>query len=121
VLLGTLWVVGLMGWTGIPFNPANIMMLPLVIGIGITNGIHILNRFAEERNPSILAKSTGKAVFVSGLTTIVGFGSLVLAQHQGIRSLGLVMALGTTTCMVAGLTVLPAILTLRYRHAAKVP
>jgi uncharacterized protein len=121
VFLGTLWVVGLMGWTGIPFNPANIMMLPLVIGIGITNGIHILNRFAEERNPSILAKSTGKAVFVSGLTTIVGFGSLVLAQHQGIRSLGLVMALGTTTCMVAGLTVLPAILTLRYRQAAKAP
>lgn len=111
--LGTLWVAGLMGWCGVPFNPANIMMLPLVIGIGITNGIHILNRFAEERDPSILAKSTGKAVFVSALTTVVGFGSLVLAEHQGIRSLGVVMALGTTTCMIAGLTVLPAILTLR--------
>ena len=118
VLLGNLWVVGVMGWTNVPFNPANIMMLPLVIGIGITNGIHILNRFAEERNPSILAKSTGKAVFVSGLTTIVGFGSLLLAEHQGIRSLGLVMSLGTATCMVAGLTVLPAILTLRGRRAA---
>lgn len=114
--LGTVWVMGLMGWTGLPFNPANVMMLPLVIGIGITNGIHILNRFAEEKNPSILAKSTGKAVFVSGLTTIVGFGSLLLAQHTGIRSLGLVMALGTTTCMVAGLTVLPAILTLLGRR-----
>ncbi len=113
VALGTLWVVGLMGWTGFSFNPANIMMLPLVIGIGITNGIHILNRFAEEKNPSILAKSTGKAVFVSGLTTVAGFGSLVLAEHQGIRSLGFIMAVGTTTCMVAGLTVLPAILTLR--------
>ena len=118
VLLGNLWVVGVMGWTNVPFNPANIMMLPLVIGIGITNGIHILNRFAEERNPSILAKSTGKAVFVSGLTTIVGFGSLLLAEHQGIRSLGLVMSLGTATCMVAGLTVLPAILTLRGRREA---
>ncbi|MBN9692176.1 MAG: MMPL family transporter [Verrucomicrobia bacterium] len=113
--LGTLWIVGIMGWVGVPFNPANIMMLPLVIGIGITNGIHILNRFAEEKNPSILAKSTGKAVFVSGLTTVAGFGSLVLAEHQGIRSLGFIMAFGTATCMTAGLTVLPALLTVGER------
>jgi len=119
VVLGTLWVVGLMGWLGVSFNPANIMMLPLVIGIGITNGIHILNRFAEEQNPSILAKSTGKAVFVSGLTTVAGFSSLVFAEHQGIRSLGFVMAFGTTTCLVAGLTVLPAILTLLLRHKSR--
>ena len=110
--IGFLWLCGLMGWFHIPFNPANIMTLPLVIGIGVTNGIHILNRYAEERNPGILAKSTGKAVFVSGLTTMSGFGSLILAQHQGIRSLGEVMTLGVATCMVAGLTFLPAVLTL---------
>ncbi len=108
--IGTLWLVGLMGAMGIPFNPANIMTLPLVIGIGVTNGIHILNRFAEEQNPGILAKSTGKAVLVSGLTTIAGFGSLILAEHQGIRSLGYVMATGTAACMLAGLTFLPALL-----------
>ncbi|MBN8246888.1 MAG: MMPL family transporter [Verrucomicrobia bacterium] len=119
VMLGSFWVMGFMGWTGLSFNPANVMMLPLVIGIGITNGIHILNRFAEERNPSLLARSTGKAVFLSGLTTIVGFGSLVLADHQGIRSLGEIMAAGTTTCMIAGLTVLPAILTLRVQRASR--
>ena len=110
VFIGAVWMGGIMGWRGIPFNPANIMTLPLVVGVGVTNGIHILNRFAEERNPSILAKSTGKAVLVSGLTTIAGFGSLVLAEHQGIASLGFVMAVGTTTCMVAGLTFLPALL-----------
>ena len=99
------------------------MTLPLVIGIGVTNGIHILNRFAEEKNPSILAKSTGKAVLVSGLTTIVGFGSLVIAEHQGIQSLGWVMAVGTATCMIAGLTFLPALLTLmgRRREAVTSP
>ena len=59
VAIGTVWMVGFMGWSGIPFNPANIMTLPLVVGIGVTNGIHILNRFAEERNPTILARSTG--------------------------------------------------------------
>jgi hopanoid biosynthesis associated RND transporter like protein HpnN len=110
VAIGTLWMVGLMGWARIPFNPANIMTLPLVIGIGVTNGIHILNRFAEEANPGIFTKSTGKAVLVSGLTTIAGFGSLILARHQGINSLGYVMAAGTAACMIAGLTFLPALL-----------
>lgn len=116
--IGAIWMIGFMGWSDIPFNPANIMTLPLVIGIGVTNGIHILNRFAEERNPSILAKSTGKAVLISGLTTIAGFGSLLIAEHQGIRSLGAVMAVGTATCMIAGLTFLPALLTLMARRHA---
>ena len=111
VFLGFLWMLGLMGFSDIPFNPANIMTLPLVIGIGVTNGIHILNRFAEEQNPGILAKSTGKAVLVSGLTTVAGFGSLIIAKHQGIASLGFIMSLGVSTCMLAGLTMLPALLT----------
>ena len=108
-------MVGFMAWAGIPFNPANIMTLPLVVGIGVTNGIHILNRFSEEKNPSILARSTGLAVLVSGLTTIAGFGSLILAKHQGIESLGYVMAVGTATCMIAALTFLPAVLQLLLR------
>lgn len=110
--LGTLWLIGLMGWFGLPFNPANIMTLPLVIGIGVTNGIHILNRYAEERTPSILSRSTGKAVLVSGLTAIAGFGSLILAKHRGIHSLGVIMSVGIATCMLAGLMVVPALLSL---------
>ncbi len=113
--IGSIWMIGLMGALNIPFNPANIMTLPLVIGIGVTNGIHILNRFAEERSPGILSKSTGKAVFVSGLTAISGFGSLLVAKHQGIHSLGELMSIGVATCMIAGLTFLPAILNLILR------
>ncbi len=116
VAIGSTWMAGLMGKTGLPFNPADIMTLPLVIGIGVTNGIHILNRFAEEQNPGILAKSTGKAVLVSGLTAMTGFGSLILGRHQGIQSLGLVMTIGIGTCMVAGLTFLPALLNLLVRR-----
>jgi uncharacterized protein len=117
--IGFLWLGGIMGWLGIPLNPANIMTLPLVIGIGVTNGIHILNRFAEEQTANILARSTGKAVLVSGLTAIAGFGSLLLAQHRGIRSLGLVMSIGLATCMIAGLTLLPALLKLFIRSDAE--
>jgi len=110
--VGFLWLCGVMGLTGIPFNPANIMTLPLIIGIGVANGIHILNRFSEEHDASILGKSTGKAVLVSNLTTIAGFGSLILGLHQGIRSLGYVMSIGMAACMIASLTFLPALLTL---------
>ncbi len=116
VAIGATWLLGWMGLTGIPFNPANIMTLPLVVGIGVTNGIQILNRFAEEREASILAKSTGKAVLVSGLTAIAGFGSLMLARHQGIRSLGEVMSFGIAACMTAALMVLPALLRLLMRR-----
>ena len=121
--IGTLWLAGLMGWFGVRFNLANIMTLPLVIGIGVTNGIQILNRFAEERTPNILARSTGKAVLVSGLTAIAGFGSLILAKDRGIHSLGCVMAVGILACMIAGLTFLPALLNLlgRWRPLIKQP
>jgi len=120
VAVGFLWLGGLMALLDVPLNPANIMTLPLVIGIGVTNGIHILNRYAEEQTPSILARSTGKAVLVSGLTAIAGFGSLILAKHQGIQSLGYVMSAGLATCMIAGLTFLPALITLLTRRPGKV-
>ncbi len=112
VVCAAVWLGGIMGMFDIPLNPANIMMLPLVVGIGVTYGVHILTRFAEERDPAILAKSTGKAVLVSGLTTVSGFGSLMLAKHQGIVSLGLVMSIGVLAAMLAGLIALPALLVL---------
>jgi hypothetical protein len=123
VAIGTLWLAGLMGRFGIPINLANIMTLPLVIGIGVTNGIHILNRFAEERTPGILSRSTGKAVLVSGLTAIAGFGSMMLSKHHGLFTLGCLMAMGLATCMIAGLTFLPALLNLlgRWRPLIKQP
>ena len=123
VAIGTIWLAGLMGWAGVPVNLANIMTLPLVIGIGVTNGIQILNRYAEEGTPGILSRSTGKAVLVSGLTAIAGFGSLILAQHRGIRSLGIIMSIGIAACMIAALTFLPALLNLigRWRPLIKKP
>lgn len=119
--LGMLWTAGCMGWVGVPFNPANIMTLPLAVGIGVTNGIHVLNRFAEEGMPTIFGRSTGKAVLLSALTTVAGFGSLMLAQHRGIASLGLLMSISTTACMIAGVVILPAVLRLLLRHGWRLP
>jgi len=119
MLVGIVWTLGLMALLNIAFNPANIIALPLLIGIGVSSGVHILNRFTEEKHPSLLGKSTGKAVLVSALTTVAGFGSLMLAEHEGIASLGQVMALGTAMCVLAALTVLPAALLLLNRSGWK--
>ncbi|MDG1890136.1 MAG: MMPL family transporter [Verrucomicrobiota bacterium] len=108
--VGSFWLLGCMGFLQIPFNPANIMTLPLVIGIGVTNGIHVLNRYHEESFADVVFNSTGKAVLISALTTMAGFGSLMFARHQGIASLGYVMSIGVGTCMLAGLCVLPCLL-----------
>jgi uncharacterized protein len=116
VAIGSFWLLGIMGSATIHFNPANILTLPLVVGIGVTNGVHILNRFAEEQRPGILAKSTGKAVLVSGLTAMTGFATLLLAKHQGIKSLGEVMSVGIAACMIAALTFVPAALCLLTRR-----
>jgi len=94
-------MVGYMGWFHVSVQSGEHHDPAAGHRIGVTNGIHILNRYAEERKPSILAKSTGKARLRVGADNDRWIRSLILAKHQGIASLGSVMAVGTTTCMIA--------------------
>ena len=114
VVVGSFWTVGIMDLIGVSFNLANLVILPLIIGIGVVNGVHIVHRYREETEKTInvLSKSTGRGVILSSLTTMIGFGSLMVADHQGIYSLGLVLTLGVGCCLLASITVLPAILKL---------
>jgi predicted RND superfamily exporter protein len=98
----------------VSFNLANLVILPLIIGIGVVNGVHIVHRYREEteKTINILSKSTGRGVILSSLTTMIGFGSLMVADHQGIYSLGMVLTLGVGCCLIASITLLPAILQL---------
>ena len=109
-----MWTVGVMDLAGISFNLANLVILPLIIGIGVVNGVHLVHRYREEKdkNVNILSRSTGQGVVLSSLTTMIGFGSLMVADYQGIYSLGLVLTLGVGCCLVASFTVLPAMLKL---------
>lgn len=113
--LGVLFTFGLMGWTGLAFNPANIITLPLVIGIGIAFGVYIVDRHDEEGRVMLAGSSTGKAVLLSALTTIIGFSSMTLGEYRGLVSLGKVMALGVFCCFLTATLVLPQILTLMDR------
>lgn len=111
--VGALWTLGLMGLLGVPFNPANLLLLPLIVGIGIDNGIYVVQRFREPGGGGgPLPRSTSRAITLSALTTMVGFGSLMMSAHQGLGSLGLVVVLGVGSVLVASLTTLPSLLAL---------
>lgn len=122
VLVGSFWTIGIMDLVGVRFNLANLVILPLILGIGVVNGIHIIHRYREEPDKSIpvLSKSTGQAVILSSLTTMIGFGSMMVADHQGIFSLGLVLTIGVGSCLVASITIVPAVLKLSTEKGWKV-
>ncbi len=110
LLVGGLWTLGAMRLLGLSFNPANIMTVPLLVGIGIDNGLHILHRYREEKGGPVVRTSTGRAVLLSTLTTMIGFSSLILARHRGISSLGILMTVGMASILVASLVFLPCLL-----------
>jgi uncharacterized protein len=114
VIAGSIWTVGIIELTGLKLNMANLVILPLILGIGVVNGIHITHRYREEedKNSVVLGKSTGLAVILSSLTTMIGFGSMMVADHYGVFSLGLVLTLGVFCCLIASITFLPALLKL---------
>jgi uncharacterized protein len=113
--LGWLWMLGLMVVFELTFDVANIVSLPLVIGIGIAFGVHMMHRVREtprHEHPSVegVVRGTGGAIAVAALTTMVGFAGLTTSAYGGMRSFGAVMVLGIGTCLVATLLVLPAVL-----------
>lgn len=110
VMLGMLQMFGLMGLAGIPLNPANMIVLPLILGIGLDDGVHVIHDFRRQRGGYRLSSSTATAVLVTSMTTMVGVGSLMIASHQGLQSLGRVLTIGVTCCMVSSLVILPALL-----------
>lgn len=107
-LLGIVWMLGVMGTLGIDFNAANFMALPLTLGIGLIFGVHVLQQSEGPR--SLFQGSTGPAILLSALTTIIGFATLLAAAHRGVASLGLVMAVGVGANLVTSVVVLPALL-----------
>ncbi|HXI85461.1 MAG TPA: MMPL family transporter [Verrucomicrobiae bacterium] len=120
LLVGMAWMLGAMAVARIDFNPANIMVLPLIVGIGVAYGIYVVQRYRESHEATFYSKSTGRAVILSALTATVAFASLLIGAHRGIRSLGLVMTIGVIACLIAALALLPALLEVARRKGWKV-
>ena len=112
LILASGFTVAAMVLLDISFNFANVITLPLLLGIGVDNGIHMVRR-ARARDTldvDILRTSTARAVIVSALTTILSFGNLAFSAHPGTASMGQVLALGLTFNLICTLIVLPALL-----------
>lgn len=101
----------------LPFNYANVIALPLLLGVGVDSGIHMVHRFRTATSPqaSLMDSSTAKAVLLSTATTICSFGSLAFSPHPGAASMGTMLSIGIGATLLCVLIVLPAML---YRKAA---
>jgi len=114
LVVGVLFMVSGMWLFGINFNSANIIVMPLVLGIAVDSGIYIINRFRREGESGyeVIVSSTGRGVFYNTLTIMISFGALMVARHQGVFSIGAIMTLGMFACQLAFIVTLPAVLAL---------
>jgi hypothetical protein len=112
VACGTLWTAGFFALFGLRLNFMNIAILPMLLGIGIDNGIHIVHRFhlPGTRQVQDALQCTSTAICLSSFTTLLAFGTLALSVNQGIASVGFVSLTGVMACLLASLFTLPAAL-----------
>jgi len=107
--LGVLVMLGAMGLMNMPLNAANMIALPLILGVGVDYGLHVIYDYRQQGRYQI-SPSTVLAVMIDALTSSVGFGSMMIANHQGLQSLGRVLTIGTTSCLCFAVFFLPALL-----------
>ena len=107
-----LWMFGAMSVLGLKLNFFNLVVLPTVLGIGDDSSIHLVHRYREEGRGSVrkVITSTGEHVTMSAITTMIGFGGLLLSMHPGLRSIGALAVLGIAMTLVAAMISLPALL-----------
>lgn len=96
---------------GLAFNFANVIVLPLLLGLGVSAGIHLVLRRREEgAGRAVMESSTPRAVLFSALTTLASFGSLALSGHRGMTSMGQLLTVSIVALLLATLVVLPALM-----------
>lgn len=122
LLLGTAWMLGAMPPLGLQFNHANMVVLPLLLGLGVDAGAHIMTRYrqsAEEHGGVAhlgdMLASTGSAVFVASLTTVWGFSVMMFGKYRAMFGMGLIMTIGMSATLAFTLLTLPAVLVLLKR------
>lgn len=123
--VGLAMMLGFMAIFDLRLNFMNIIILPILLGFGVSHGLYLLHRFLEGTSPVVALRSVGAAVASSTLTAVSGFASLLAASHIGLRSMGVVACIGLITTLVVSFTVLAAVMQLmhdrRVRKGGKRP
>lgn len=117
LVVGVLWMVGAAAWLGVRVNFLNFIALPITFGIGVDYGINMYRRCALEGTGGIgrAVRAVGGALVLCSSTTVIGYGSLLAADNQALRSFGAMAILGEVATLAAAITMLPAALLLRRR------
>jgi len=112
VVLALLWLAGIFALLDWKLNLFNLIALPLLIGMGQDDALHIIHRYREDGPGTIprVLRETGGAVFLTTLTTVIGFSSMLFVEHQGLRSLGWTNVIGMTLCLLSSVLFVPACL-----------
>ena len=112
LLLAALLTIASSTLFNLPFNFANVIVLPVLFGVGVDSAIHLVYRYRTDpkSRASILSTSTARGVVFSSLTTIAGFGSLAVSTHRGTASMGELLTIGVILTLICTLLVLPAML-----------
>jgi hopanoid biosynthesis associated RND transporter like protein HpnN len=115
LLLGALMTAATAAALGMSFNFTNVVVIPLLLGIGVDSGIHLVQRAKDglDDERGLMATPTARAVYYSALTSIMSFGSMSFAGHNGLQSLGILLTVGLIYTVASVLIVLPALLDLR--------
>jgi len=103
---------------GLPFNFANVIALPLLLGVSVDTGIHLVHRAREHQAEGlhrVLTSSTTRAIVFSSVTTLASFGNLALSAHVGSASMGYLLVMGLIINILIMLLVLPAMMVLKAR------
>lgn len=109
VVVGCVWLLGICGWAGIRINLFSVTAAPLLLGIGIDDGLHVLHGVRAHGCLQRSIQRVGPAMTITTLTTCAGFGSLGLSRLPALQSGGMQIALGTLLCLAASLVLLPAL------------
>ncbi|MCA9661508.1 MAG: MMPL family transporter, partial [Myxococcales bacterium] len=112
VSLALVWLGGILWLQDWKVNFFNVIAFPLLIGMGQDDAIHILHRSREGARLGVVLRETGGAILMTTVTTVLGYGGMVFADHLGLYSLGFTAATGMTLCFVASVATLPATLRL---------
>lgn len=112
LLVGLLWLFGIMMLSGLQFNFYNLVVLPAILGIGCDSGVHLAHRYREEGKNSMWAvlSSTGQHITMGSFTTMLGFAGLVFTAHPGLQSLGVMAVIGIGMTLLTSITFLPALI-----------
>jgi len=114
LLLSSLLICSMMAILDMPFQFANVIVIPLLLGIGIDSGIHLVHRAEHLKDAAdeLMGTTTARAVFFSALTTTISFGTLAFSDHRGLSSLGVLLSGGMVLTVFTNLIILPALLNL---------